>query len=243
MEKVKLIQKKFRSYLIKKKLFEFARQHKKYYSIYPSFISESTRKNKNLAIKIFLDYHNRFNYKIIPLKFCRIRNCYFFDIPKSKFMSSKKIMRFNFILNNQIIYDREFDIVNLGNTFVNQIDFIRYDKKERLLYKKFKQDFISNDSSSESSFSDFECSDEKKNKSKTTKKVGTKKYVNTNESSKIFSSSFSTMCSFKKAKIMSMKHLKVRSILKGKRNYNNFNVSKFNTSERKVSFGVVKFSY
>ena len=242
LEKIKFIQKKFRNHLTKKKLFSFAKQHKKYYSIYPSF-RVPTQKNEKLLIKLFIDYYNNFNYKILPLRFCQIRNCYVFDIPKTKFLTSKKIMRFYFILNNKKIYDKQFDIISFGNTNVNQIDFVRYDKKERLLYKKFKQDFASNIYSSESSFSDFDYSEEDKNKNTATKKIKTKKFVSRNETSMNFSSSLSTRNSFKTAKITSVKHSKVKSILKDKGSFKNLNESKFNSSERRVSFGIVKFSY
>ena len=82
-------------------------------------------------------------YTILPIYFCYLRNCYVFDIPKNKFLSYKKIFLFNFIINNKDILDNNFNTIKFGNINVNEVDFVKYDKKEKLLNIKLSTKFKS----------------------------------------------------------------------------------------------------
>lgn len=98
------------------------------YSIYPE------RKDAlKMYIKIFFNELKKEEYKIIPLDFCQIRKCFIKDIPKNKFYTSKKIMYFNFIKNNQIFFDDKYEKVLYLNQYVHKVDFSIYDKRQKML--------------------------------------------------------------------------------------------------------------
>ena len=85
-----LIQYKFRTFMMKQDLIALAKKHKFYYSIYPSFISETSKNKNNLKIKLYTDLSSPNNYSILPVRFCPLRNCHVFDIPKKNFCLIKK---------------------------------------------------------------------------------------------------------------------------------------------------------
>ena len=151
-----LIQYKFRTFMMKQDLIALAKKHKFYYSIYPSFISETSKNKSNLKIKLYTDLSSPNNYSILPVRFCPLRNCHVFDIPKKKFLSYKKIMNFNFLThNNKVVIDPKYKIVLFGDEYVNQIDFKKFDKKENTKNNYIKYSLNKNDSSgSESGASD-----------------------------------------------------------------------------------------
>lgn len=145
---------------MKRDLFALAKKHKLYYSLYPSFPSEKSKKKNNIKIKIYTDLSSPDNFSILPVRFCPFRNCYVFDIPKKKFPSYKKIMNFNFITNNnKVKIDKKYKVVLFGNEKVNQIDFRKFDKKEssKNNYHKLamnKEDSSESESSDSDSYSD-----------------------------------------------------------------------------------------
>ena len=132
-----LIQNKFRRYTKKKELFYFAKKNKYNYSIYPSFLSDNNK--KNIKIKLYNDLLKS-DYYVLPVKFCNIRNCYVFDIPKNQFNDkSNKIIHFNFISNNnKVIVDPKYTAILFGDNYVNQIDLKTLDKKDNMSKKSFK---------------------------------------------------------------------------------------------------------
>ena len=68
------------------------------------------------------------------MNFCPIRKRFVFDIPKKKFfLKSNKTLRFNFIVNDEIIVDNSFFSCNINNIFVNEINFIDIDNKIKKL--------------------------------------------------------------------------------------------------------------
>ena len=150
-ESVISIQKAYKSLIRKREVFAFAKKNIYNYSIYPSFLSEKDIKNKiNLKIRLYKDLLKS-DYYVLPLKFCDFRKCYVFDFPKNQFNSKrKKIMNFTFVLNNnKVIIDPEYKKVRLGHDYVNQIDFSKLDKKEKLNNKFFKlKEELNSDSSS-----------------------------------------------------------------------------------------------
>ena len=242
----KLIQENYVIFLLRKDLFSLAKKHKNYYSVYPSFITEINDKKK-ISIKLYTDLTNSRKYTILPLRFCLIRNCYVFDIPKTKFPGYKKIMRFNFVSDdNDRIIDPNYKKVIFGGKFVNEIDFKKFDKNSKLFKKKIKN--ISNSSS----FLSDSDSDEKKKYNNNKGNMEIEEKITTHIYNKT-TSGFSPI-KYKKNKIendltnstMSTKgsprfnneHRKRRgSILKESRSHANIK------HKKNVSFGYVKFSY
>lgn len=136
-----VIQNKFRFFTKKSELFAFAKKSKFNYSIYPSFVSEENNNtNKtNLKIKLYNNL-NKSDYYVLPVKFCKFRNCFVFDLPKNQFSSkTRKLMNFNFISGkNKVIVDPKYKTILLGDSYVNQIDFKKFDKKEEIKKRIFK---------------------------------------------------------------------------------------------------------
>ena len=80
------------------KAVSLVKKNKSYYSIYPSFLATQNSKNKNnLKIKIFKDLNKPSIFSVHPVKLCPVRNCYVFDIQKSKFSPNNKLINFVFI--------------------------------------------------------------------------------------------------------------------------------------------------
>ena len=131
-DSAKLIQKNFKRHFYLNNLLFLAAKHKEFYSVYPS-----KKIFTDIKIKLFTDLRNPVKFKILPVKFCPIRNTYVFDISKSKFLKNKKIMRFNFVIDGKITIDSTYDYVVFGDSYVNQIDFKVVDNKIIKNYKKF----------------------------------------------------------------------------------------------------------
>ena len=266
-ESAKLIQKNYKQYLIHKNLTKILSKHNNYYSIYPS-----KKPKKNISLKLFTDLRNPRIYKILPVRFCKVRNCYAFDIPKNKFPSHKKIMRFIFIIDNFEFIDNEYKIVEFGDEKVNQVDFKLYDKKEEKLNKIYKNiktfKYYSpkknkfgnkNNLSKFKSFAESDIlntdSDEDYIKQNQTLSImitnNNKQFFNSNDyenySSKTLPSTFLNDTEFREKKNKSKKKNKIsrsRSILKVRsRSQYNFLGDDNNSERKKVSFGIVQFSY
>ena len=132
MQSATAIQKQFRSSMKRKIVASLAKKSKSFYSIYPSFLAKPNVKHKNdVKIKIFKDLKSPNKYSIQPVKFCPVRNCHVFDIPKNKIHSDNKLMNFIFLSHNgKMIIDPNYKIVQFGDEYVNQIDFKKLDKTE-----------------------------------------------------------------------------------------------------------------
>jgi hypothetical protein len=120
-------------------------------------ICPKTQNACRMYIKIYTNELKREEYKILSLSFCQIRKCFVRDIPKNKFYTSKKIMYFNLIKNNEIFFDDNYEKILYNNQFVHKVDFSIYDKRQKLLdetiynpnhllYKRPKNFNISNNS-------------------------------------------------------------------------------------------------
>ena len=223
-DSARMIQEKYKIYLMKKDLYALAKKHVNYYSVYPSILSEddNTEKNK-VQIKIFTDLRNYENYRILPVRFCLLRNCYVFDIPKSKFPSSKKIMRFNFIINHKIITEPSYKIIRTKEESVNEIDFSKIKKN----MKKKHVDF--DDSSCDDSI---EMDNKKKIKCRVFNEIKS-------DSKDLFDLTSSTTSTKESVTVLnnSIKPRRRKSILK------RVKTKKLNQSVKKVTFGIVKYSY
>lgn len=227
-ESATIIQENYKIYLMKKDLYALAKKHVNYYSVYPSFFSEKeyTKKNK-VDIKIYTDLRNYEKYRILPVRFCFLRNCYVFDIPKSKFPYSKKIMRFNFIINEKIIIEPSYKIIKIGEDFVNEIDFAEIKKNNKIMYED--SDNNSCDDSVEMNNKteplQIRFFNEIKSDSKEINDLTNSTNSSTKESATIGNNS------------TKKKHRKKKSILKRSKS------KRLNNSVRRVSFGMVKYSY
>lgn len=122
------IQKMWNIYQIRLKAHKIAHHVQGCYTISPDLKNAC-----KIYIKIFTNELIKEEYQIQRLKYCPIRNAFVIDIPKNKFYTSKKIMHFNFIKNNQIFFDDKYDKVLYLNEYVHQIDFSLYDKRQKKL--------------------------------------------------------------------------------------------------------------
>jgi hypothetical protein len=132
-------------------------------------ISPNIKNVTKVSIKIFTNELNKDEFTILPLKFCQIRKSFVIDIPKNKFYTKKKLLRFNFIYKNNIFFDDNYDQVLYFNEMVHQVDFSLYDKKQKILEETvynlrelFKKKLFSLHSSSKDS-NCFSTEDEKEN--------------------------------------------------------------------------------
>lgn len=127
-ESASKIQKMWNRYVIRLKVHKLAHHVRGCYTISPDI-----RCACKIYIKIFTNELKKEEYQIKKLKYCPIRNCFVIDIPKNKFYTSKKIMHFNFIKNNEIFFDNKYDKVLYLNNYVHQVDFSLYDKRQKIL--------------------------------------------------------------------------------------------------------------
>lgn len=96
-------------------------------------ISPNIKNVTKVSIKIFTNDLNKEEFTILPLRFCQIRKSFVIDIPKNKFYTKKKLLRFNFIYKNKIFFDNNYDQVLFFNEMVHEVDFSLYDKKQKIL--------------------------------------------------------------------------------------------------------------
>jgi hypothetical protein len=96
-------------------------------------ISPNIKNVTKVSIKIFTNELNKDEFTILPLRFCQIRKSFVIDIPKNKFYTKKKLLRFNFIYKNNIFFDDNYEQVLYFNEMVHEVDFSLYDKKQKIL--------------------------------------------------------------------------------------------------------------
>ena len=253
------IQNKFKTFIMKKDLIALAKKHRFYYSIYPSFLSEKN-KNKKIKIKIYTDLSSPDNYTILPLRYCLLRNCHVFDIPKNKFPANKKIMNFNFLTNsNKVIIDPKYKVVLFGNDYVNQIDFKTFDRKETSKNNYIKLSLKNENSGSDSGESDCYSDKENENDDDSEKQKDLNEnfnddlnhnFIYLNKNGKLENSntmSNSTKDSFISPKKKCKKKKRAKSILKNKNCRRNSIVNdpqiKRTMTNKKVSFGSSQISF
>ena len=253
------IQNKFKTFIMKKDLIALAKKHRFYYSIYPSFLSEKN-KNKKIKIKIYTDLSSPDNYTILPLRYCLLRNCHVFDIPKNKFPANKKIMNFNFLTNsNKVIIDPKYKVVLFGNDYVNQIDFKTFDRKETSKNNYIKLSLKNENSGSDSGESDCYSDKENENDDDSEKQKDLNEnfnddlnhnFIYLNKNGKLENSntmSNSTKDSFISPKKKCKKKKRSKSILKNKNGRRNSLVNdpqiKRTMTNKKVSFGSSQISF
>jgi hypothetical protein len=244
---------------MKKDLIALAKKHRFYYSIYPSFLSEKN-KNKKIKIKIYTDLSSPDNYTILPLRYCLLRNCHVFDIPKNKFPANKKIMNFNFLTNsNKVIIDPKYKVVLFGNDYVNQIDFKTFDRKETSKNNYIKLSLKNENSGSDSGESDCYSDKENENDDDSEKQKDLNEnfnddlnhnFIYLNKNGKLENSntmSNSTKDSFISPKKKCKKKKRSKSILKNKNGRRNSIVKdpqiKRTITNKRVSFGSSQISF
>ena len=238
------IQKNLKYYIYKIKLKKALRKEKSSYTI----ICTKTNVAK-ISVKIFTDYKNNNNHKIIPMYFCPIRNYFILPIPKAKFVlahKDNKIVRFNFIYDGNIFYQEEhYKLVDFKGQIVHEINFSTYDH-DNDTYKKseinINEDIMGlsykyptrqkSSLNNKDLVLDFSSDEEgNKNSRKTSKDsngIKKQKFVRRKRKGKT--------CKLKNAgniKILSI--LKERNVERRKRRHS--------VCERHVKFGTVEFSY
>ena len=222
-----------------------AAKHKEFYSVYPT-----KKLFKEISIKLYTDLRNPQKFKILPVKFCPIRNTYAFDISKSKFLKNKKIMRFNFIIDGKITIDPKYNYVPFGDNYVNQIDFKVVDTK---IVKNFKKFDLSLEKKTAETDSDEE-SDSSPPPIKKKRCIGLRKPKRFNSTNKtvLYVNKMDLSESERSVKRPSSKNLPKRvkrtnSILKSRGASSEKKVEVLSKSTdsvyKKVSFGVVQYSY
>ena len=94
-------------------------------------------------IKIFNNEENIDEYKILPLRFCSVRKIFACDIPKNKFFTQKKKMRFIFLKkNNEEFFDDNYKKVFFYNKYVHEIDFTSVDKNQKISEEAYRKESI-----------------------------------------------------------------------------------------------------
>ena len=249
------IQKNFRISYIKHRLLTTAHKHSEYYSIYPSF---DINDNDSISLKLFLNLKDPEKYRILPCRFCPIRNCYSFDIPKKKFPGKKKNMYFNFIKNNEVLVDEAYNNIEFGNETVNQVDFNLYEKQDKKL-DEICNEIIEQNKNQECSDSDSEVMYDIENKTydeEISKLISpiTQQKLNKNISMKnSLEQSYTTTASSFTGNLLGESMQKPprvkrsKSILKNKKlKISNKSIDRAESTKvimKRVSFGIVKFSY
>ena len=250
------IQNKFKTFVMKKDLIALAKKHKFYYSLYPSFLSEKS-KNKKIKIKLYTDLSSPDNYTILPLRYCLLRNCHVFDIPKNKFPANKKIMNFNFLTNNnKVIIDPKYKVVLFGNEYVNQIDFKTFDRKEtsknNYIKLSLKNESSGSDSGESDCYSDNENDDDSEKREELNENLNddlNHNYIYLNKNGKLENSntmSNSTKDSYISPKKKCKKKKRSKSILKNKNGRRNSIANpqiRRTITNKRVSFGSSQISF
>lgn len=112
-------------------------------------ISTSIKNVTKLYIKIFTNDFSNSEFKIIPLYFCPIRKSFLIDIPKNKFYGCQKILHFNFIYQNKVIFDPNYQKVFFIDDYVHEINLNDIDKNKETsskIYNEFLSKINSKDS-------------------------------------------------------------------------------------------------
>ena len=203
-------------------------------------------------------------YKIFPVNYCNIRKCYVFDIQKSKFPMSKKYLRFNFIINNEVVLVTSYKNILFGNNYVNQVDFNEYEKnlpkpKKKLInFIKFRKKKDIEDSDSDSDFAYINLQNPPifiLNMNKSLDNSSFKKYKNYTRQKKNMDLTQSQRSITMKSTVVSEndtlennisqkpKLKRIRSILKINKRNTNYLSRSTDFLMKKVTFGVVKYSY
>ena len=236
-----------------------------FYSIYPKYNPNI----KQISIKLFLNMRNPAIFKVLPVNFCCVRRCYVFDIKKTKFPLTKKLFRFNFIINNEIVLVPSYKNILFGNNYVNEVNFSDYEKNIYNIRRKMskpnfikfrnrKEEIEESDSDSDS---DFACINLKRpskmniNMYKSMESSSFKKYKNHSKKKKSVDIAQSERSITMKSTFVSdndtqennnsprPKLKRVRSILKMSKRNSNFLSKSSDCLMKKVSFGFVKYSY
>lgn len=227
-----LIQMQFKNYLMRKDLYALAKNHRNYYSIYPTVsIDDSFNDDPLVEIKLYLDLNNSKVYKVLPVRFCLLRNCFVFDIHKVKFSNSKKLMRFNFIINGKTFIDPNYKSVIFENKYVNEIDFNKFETKKKDNKKICKNKIIN---------VIYNSKDKNKininyNKNKLKKAVTAFTELDTLNNSTTTGSSSNSFKDF--GNLTSKRMKRKKSILKIP------NIKRLIEHDKRVTFGVIKYSY
>ena len=265
------IQKNYRSHLVSLNYKNISKKIKNMYTLYVELFSHC---KSNIEIIIYPQPHNLYYTKLYQMHFCPLRKLYAFDIPRNAFQrcpsilnnTNNKILRFNFKINGNIFIDPCYQLVNIDNHYINQIDFTEIDEKIQNNKKAFQTHFLRKKITCEYKFihninkqkySDnlyknlsFDSEDEDEYNGLKIQTTG----INDDTKSKM-STDYSDIGiekheikryrkRFVTDSMVMNSNITIKSILKGTRRMSStLSCSEGISKQRKVSFGIVQFSY
>ena len=265
------IQKNYLSHLVSLNYKQISNKIKNVYSLYTELFPHCKSK---IELLIYPQPQNVCCTKLYRMHYCPLRKLYTFDIPKNVFQrfpsilnnTNNKKLRFNFRVNGNIFIDPNYQIINIDNHYINQIDFAEVDERIQSNKKDFQKHFLRNkmtcrykliENINKPTYSNelyknlsFESEDEDEYRGLKLKKT----VMNDDTKSKLstdYSDIGNENCEIKRNRkrfvtdgIVINSILKIKSILKETRRMSGTLSCKERLSkQRKVSFGIVQFSY
>ena len=134
---IEVIKRNINYYILRKKIKSLIKKQKTHYTVYSSIKNVTS-----VYIKIYVDYIKLEKYKIFRMNYCPIRKTFYINIPKSKFLKSNKTIRFNFIINGNKVIDKSYIQKSYNGEYVNEYDFIEYDKRIKSLNNKIYKELF-----------------------------------------------------------------------------------------------------
>jgi hypothetical protein len=251
--------------------------------MYTVYVKDLPYVKSNVEIVIYPEPHNINKKQIYKMKFCPLRKIYTFDFPKSIFKSQNKItkslslsspsshsnakiLRFNFIINGKLLIAPHYQLINIDNHYINQIDFVEIDEKiknnnkiiDKYLYKskskcdyeiKYIQNINNKHNKCSNLFHELSYDDdsEREDDEYGGLRLGSKANNNNTIISKVSRECFNNGIDTKRIRklfttdsIMFNNDTHLKSILKCTMK---MNCIERRAKERRVSFGTVQFSY
>ena len=154
------IQKMWEKYITKIKVHKLAHHLTGCYTV-----TTDSKGMTKAFIKIYYNEENINEYKILPLRFCPIRKIFACDIPKNKFFTSKKKMRFLFMnKNEEVFFDDNYKKVFFYNIYVHEIDFSSIDKNQKITEELYRKESIDRQKNNNSNLSSNISTEDEKDK-------------------------------------------------------------------------------
>ena len=141
------IQKNYLSHLVSLNYKQISKKIKNVYSLYVELFPHY---KSNIELLIYPQPQNMRYTKLYQMHYCPLRKLYACDIPKNVFQrfpsilnnTNNKKLRFNFRINGNIFIDPSYQLVNIDNHYINQIDFAEIDERIQNNKKVFQKHFL-----------------------------------------------------------------------------------------------------
>lgn len=141
------IQTNYRSHHYQKQVSELISKVKDCFSIIPSVGAEGDK----ILMRIYLNGKTEY----VKLHYCKLRRLNLIDIPRTKALHiNGRKLKFNFIVNKQVVIDSSFTTLNENDIYCNIIDFDLIEKRRIIaqkMYSEVSSNFFSRQSSSNDS--------------------------------------------------------------------------------------------